>query len=198
MVVISATLTFIAKKAAFQAVMFWIGDGLTQIITQFNKEPITDENGRERTAQERLSAAAEKYDKSRGKRRAIFGLFAGPCLGYWYDNLGQWIPGFDIVSLAEKVALDQLVFTPPFLASFFASQEYMRTGGDWEATKVKVRSEWWPTLKTNWWFWTPCAAVNYEYVFPNWRHTFMSTCGVFWDSFLSFRASPHNAEEHNG
>lgn len=84
-----------------------------------------------------LLSVISDVDWGRCARFAAIGAgFLAPSLHYWYGFLGRRFPGLSVTAVAKRVALDQLVFTPVFLAAFLSLAMLI----DGQAAKVSERA----------------------------------------------------------
>ena len=96
------------------------------------------------------------------------------------------------LSLATKVVVNQIVFTPVFNSYFFGMQSLL--SGDsisdaWERIKRTV-----PTSFVNSWkLWPAVTAFNFTYISPQYRALFAGVVAVGWQSYLSWLN--HNEEK---
>lgn len=96
-----------------------------------------------------------------------------------------------LLSLATKVVVNQIVFTPVFNSYFFGMQSLL--SGDsfadaWERIKRTVPSSFVNSCK----LWPAVTAFNFTYVLPQYRALFAGLVAVGWQSYLSllnFRAA---------
>lgn len=102
------------------------------------------------------------------------GLVVGPVLHGWYAVLSALVPPAPAAAAAaspgpwlalRKLALDQFVFAPPFLAAILGGLA-LAEGAPPEAAASKLRSTWWPVVTANWTFWLPANFVNFRFVPP--------------------------------
>ena len=90
-----------------------------------------------------------------------------------------------MLSLATKVTVNQLVFTPVFNSYFFGMQSLL--SGDtvleaWERIKKTV-----PTSFINSWkLWPAVTAFSFTYIQPQYRAVFAGVVAVGWQSYLSW------------
>lgn len=78
-------------------------------------------------------------DWARCARFAALGAgFLAPSLHYWYGFLGRRFPGLSVTAVAKRVALDQLAFTPVFVAAFLSLAMLI----DGQAAKVSEHKPW--------------------------------------------------------
>ena len=89
-----------------------------------------------------------------------------------------------ILSLATKVVVNQIVFTPVFNSYFFGMQSLL--SGDsfadaWERIKRTVPASFINSLK----LWPAVTAFNFTYVSPQYRALLAGVVAVGWQTYLS-------------
>ena len=68
------------------------------------------------------AAASRQFDYARlGNMTLLGAVLVAPVLHVWYGFLGRKIPGSSVGSVVGRVALDQVVFAPTFIAVFFSA-----------------------------------------------------------------------------
>lgn len=83
----------------------------------------------------KFSLVASHIDWGRCARFTFLGAaFLAPALHYWYGFLIRTFPGTAVSTVVKRVALDQLAFTPVFLASFLSTVMVL----DGNAAKVSL------------------------------------------------------------
>jgi protein Mpv17 len=118
---------------------------------------------------------------------AMWGALAAAPMGHrWHAFLDERInlamEGPQRV--ATKIALDQLVFTPPSTVLFLTFRSLTK-GLSLEAAHNSAVEHLVPTLQTNWMVWPFVHIVTFSLVPVNWRVSFLAVCAVFWAMFLS-------------
>ena len=88
------------------------------------------------------------------------------------------------LSLATKVVVNQIVFTPVFNSYFFGMQSLL--SGDsfadaWERIKRTVPV----SFINSWKVWPAITCFNFTYVLPQYRALFAGVVAVGWQSYLS-------------
>lgn len=83
------------------------------------------------------------WDKARTLRMTFFGAcFAGPVLHNWYGFLDRTIRlSTPVRSLLGRVAIDQMLFAPCFIASFFVGQGLL-AGESWPTIQERLQKVW--------------------------------------------------------
>ena len=128
----------------------------------------------------------EALDAQRSAKMALMGgLMVGPALHFWYGALLRFVPGTSFGDAARRVALDQLVFAPPFTAACFAFLSALDMRGI-SALKAQLRQRWTDAVIANWQLWTPAQCVNFYFVPPPYQVLFANGVAVGWNVYLSW------------
>ncbi|CAK4070508.1 unnamed protein product [Aphanomyces euteiches] len=119
------------------------------------------------------------------------GVFIAPTLHVWYGFLNRVVVGTTTKAVATRLVLDQFVFSPTFLATFFGVLLVVSPQEPNEpplATrfKDKVSRDWWPALQTNWIVWIPAQLCNFALVPPALQVLFSNVVGLFWNAYMSY------------
>ncbi|KAG0043031.1 Protein required for ethanol metabolism [Gryganskiella cystojenkinii] len=117
---------------------------------------------------------------------AVFGTcFAGPVLHHWYKFLDKNIrlssPG---KSLLGRVAVDQFMFAPCFIASFFVGQGLL-AGQDLKTIQGRLEKGYPGALKSNYMVWPAVQLLNFWFVPLQHRLMVVNTFALGWNTYLS-------------
>ncbi|KAI2618078.1 hypothetical protein GGS26DRAFT_392817 [Hypomontagnella submonticulosa] len=98
------------------------------------------------------------------------------------------------LSIAVKIVVNQLVFTPIFNSYFFGSQALL--AGDslaetWDRIRRTVPVSW----LNAWKFWPAVTAVNFTFVPIAYRSVFAGIAGVGWQTYMSYLNRQAEIEE---
>ncbi|KAL5518588.1 hypothetical protein ACEPAH_271 [Sanghuangporus vaninii] len=107
--------------------------------------------------------------------------------------IGQ-IPRVSGLAVAKRVAADQLFMAPIGLALFIVSMGVME-GLDGSQIKKKFIDLYPSALSANWQVWPLAQVVNFRYMPLSARVPFQSTCGIFWNLYLSLLNSSESRKE---
>jgi hypothetical protein len=133
----------------------------------------------------------EHWDCKRTLRMTVFGTailgFAG---GYWYKWLDHRYEAVTLQNILKKVALDQLVFAPPFYASFYLTMALMQ-GESLKNSLLNMKKNFLPTYAADLMIWPATQAFNFKVLSPDNRILFISAISIGWNAFLSH-------VQHNG
>ncbi|KAI8897353.1 hypothetical protein BC833DRAFT_594093 [Globomyces pollinis-pini] len=129
----------------------------------------------------------DSYDVKRTRRLGGFGLFlAGPAMITWYRFLNlKVVIANPQKALLTRVAMDQLLFAPTFMAIFFTYNGYME-GEDWEGIKNRLRKGYPSALVGNYTLWPAVQLVNFKYVPLNYQANVVNTVALGWNTYMSY------------
>lgn len=120
-----------------------------------------------------------------GKFTFLGVALVGPILHFWYGGLARRIPGVDLLSTFKRLALDQLLFAPAFIAIFFTSALTL-DGKNFNEIMTKLKEEWATTVQANWSIWTPAQFINFRFIVQKYQVLFSNCIGVVWNIYLSY------------
>lgn len=128
----------------------------------------------------------EEYNPFRTLRHLTIGGIISIPAYTWFIYLGTLFnyPS-KILSLATKVVVNQIVFTPVFNSYFFGMQSLLsgdRFADAWERIKRTVPTSFINSCK----LWPAVTAFNFTYILPQYRALFAGVVAVGWQSYLSW------------
>ena len=136
-------------------------------------------------AQEKQGAYWMSIDWLRTLKFTMMGAwFTSPILHVWYGFLARRIPGTDLWATVLRLSLDQLVFAPMFIPSFFAVTLMM--DGTPEKVVPKIKAEWFSTVIANYVVWVPAQFINFKFTPPHLQVLFSNMVGFFWNIYISY------------
>mmetsp|Transcript_42581 Transcript_42581/g.107448 ORF Transcript_42581/g.107448 Transcript_42581/m.107448 type:complete len:235 (-) Transcript_42581:176-880(-) len=128
------------------------------------------------------------YDWQRTLRLAFFGFaFSGPLNCWWYRRLDKFtnhLAANKLKFLASKVFLDQCVFEPPHMASFFIATSLIE-GHSFEWIKEKMKEEYISTYLMDCRLWPVVQALNFYFVPLHWQALVVHSVSIGWNAYLS-------------
>lgn len=114
-------------------------------------------------------------------RYAIMGTFIySPILYGWYKWLDGRFVGTAPKIIVRKLILDQFLITPPLLVVFFVGMAAMEGAPLLKECKEKFVS----TFGKSCLFWLPVQTVNFIFIPPKFRVTYMGACAFAWVNVL--------------
>lgn len=106
----------------------------------------------------------------------------------WYLFLNSMFKDMPtIVSVLERILVDQLCFSPVSLACFFAYSTMVIEQGTKKDYQKKLFNLYFSTLAVSFSVWFPVQFINFSVMPRNLQVPFSSGVGVIWNCFLSFR-----------
>ncbi|KAL7414850.1 hypothetical protein BDY24DRAFT_440309 [Mrakia frigida] len=158
----------IVGNSVSSAVLFATGDGI---------------------AQQLVEKKGADHDFVRTGRIVVWGgAFFAPVVGQWFKILQRLPIQNKTVSTVAKVGLDQFVFAPVVLSTFFTAMGLME-GKKFPDIQEKLKADLVPTLKTNWMVFIPVQAVNMSLVPLPLRLLTINCVNIPWNTYLSIKAN---------
>ena len=125
-------------------------------------------------------------DTTRTARFGFLGLvLIGPVIHGWFEMLVRWFPGNTASTVVKRVALDQFIFSPVFVATFLASLWTLESQSD---IAQKLQEQLPSTVVANWSLWMPAQVINFRFVSPKYQVLFSNFVGFVWNVYLSYKA----------
>ena len=122
------------------------------------------------------------------------GVFiVGPAMRYWYILLDNTIKGTRTIDAMKKVLMDQTIFAPCIIATFFGTTGLL-FGKTQAEIKAKFRNQYLSTLLTNYYIWPAVQTINFNFVPLQHRVFVVNFIAIFWNTYLSWAA---NKDEHD-
>ncbi|KAI5845788.1 hypothetical protein DFP73DRAFT_402800 [Morchella snyderi] len=166
---------------------------VTQLLTSIAIYALGDLN-----AQFLFGEEGVAYDPVRtGRNIAIGGVFSIPSY-LWFKYLGE---SFNfrskLLSISTRVLVNQIFFTPVFLAAFFTLQSVFSSVGTVSTREmVDTLKKTIPTAYINSCkLWPAVTAVNFWFVPLEFRALFGGAIAVGWNGYLSFLSQRANRED---
>ncbi|OQR70342.1 protein Mpv17-like [Tropilaelaps mercedesae] len=129
------------------------------------------------------------YEPARTVRFFILGTcWVGPIIRKWYIFLDKRFPGHTKLEACKKVAVDQLVFAPPYLHGVLGFLSILE-GKNWEATIARLREDGYKIVAAAWCYWPASQLFNFYFVPLPYRFLYSSTMAVCWNVYFSWRAN---------
>uniref|UniRef100_A0A7S1CGT8 Peroxisomal membrane protein MPV17 n=1 Tax=Bicosoecida sp. CB-2014 TaxID=1486930 RepID=A0A7S1CGT8_9STRA len=117
------------------------------------------------------------------------GVLVGPGLHFWYGTLNRLIPGVTTKAVLGRLALDQLVWAPPFIAVFMGTLKTMQ-GRPYDDLLEIV----WESCKVNWMLWPAANFINFKFVPGQYQVLFANFVALIWNTYLSYAGNKPAAE----
>ena len=145
-------------------------------------------------SQQIVERRGRKHDFTRTFGMMSIGFFIiGPTMRYWYIFLDSTIKGKRTIDAMKKVAMDQTIFAPCIIATFFTTTGLL-FGKTQAEIESKFRNQYLKTLLTNYYIWPVIQTINFNFVPLQHRVFVVNFVAIFWNTYLSWAA---NKEEHD-
>ncbi|KAK2143766.1 hypothetical protein LSH36_814g00016 [Paralvinella palmiformis] len=127
------------------------------------------------------------YDARRTSRYTGVGLLvAGPAMYAWYTRLDRIVKGTKSLAVIKKVALDQVLFLPVYLASFISLMSILR-GERASRLRGQLRRDFGSLLVTSYKIWPLVQTINFYLVPLHHRILVMNCVSIAWNTYLGWR-----------
>mmetsp|Transcript_28958 Transcript_28958/g.50255 ORF Transcript_28958/g.50255 Transcript_28958/m.50255 type:complete len:253 (-) Transcript_28958:436-1194(-) len=138
---------------------------------------------------------ADSIDIGRVLRLASFGfLIHGPTGHVFYGFLDGKMPGTSAITVASKVAIDQILWNPIFGVMFFTYMT-LAEGKTLEDVKSKIQNDLFTAVRGSWTVWPVAHAINFRFIGTDQRLLYINSVQIFYNMFLSFIANKGGSDE---
>lgn len=112
------------------------------------------------------------------------GVLVGPGLHFWYMNLAKWVPGTSTIAVIKRLALDQLLWAPAFIATFFSLMAVLQGKG--HEIPQRLQTTYPDAVLANWKLWPAAQIINFKFVPLQHQVMYSNVIAVFWNAYLSW------------
>ncbi|XP_050532573.1 PXMP2/4 family protein 4-like [Daktulosphaira vitifoliae] len=135
---------------------------------------------------QQMAFGDNEFDFVRAARFGLFGAFyVAPTLNAWLTVARFLYPRNDIRSAIKKALLEQVIYSPCAMVSFYFGMSLLE-GKTAEEAKQEVKNKFFPTYQVGVVVWPVLQVVNYTMVPEKNRIPFVSICSLGWSSFLAY------------
>ena len=136
---------------------------------------------------QKLVEQSDSIDWPRVARLASFGVFIHGTSGhYFYSLLDSHFPGTSGGTVATKVLIDQICWSPVFTTIFFGYNLLLEEGKTIKDFSSKLQADLFTGVRGSWTFWGPAHVINFALVPPSQRLLYINGLQVIYNIFLSF------------
>ncbi|XP_011496434.1 PREDICTED: protein Mpv17 [Ceratosolen solmsi marchali] len=136
--------------------------------------------------------SAKNLDLIRTAQFAGIGFFiAGPATRTWYGILDKYFGSKGVIVVLKKVACDQLLFAPVFIAILLSTIALMQ-GHNLKSTKLKLKNEYTDILINNYKLWPIVQLLNFYFVPLHYQVLVVQAIAILWNTYISYRTNRDN------
>ena len=114
----------------------------------------------------------------------------GPMMRYWYIFLDYAVTGNTTSSAVKKMVMDQTMFAPTIIATFFTTTGLL-FGKSFDEIQLKFHNQYINTMITNYKIWPFVQVVNFNFVPLQHRVFVVNFVAIFWNTYLSWATNKH-------
>jgi len=134
------------------------------------------------------------WEPARTGRFAFLGLcLIAPVSHHWYGFVMSKIPGSGALTIAKRVAFDQLFFAPLFIPTFVTSLKLLE-GQSLSSAITQVKESFVSMYTSNLFLWVPAMAFNFAFTPAKYQVLFSNCVGFVWNTWLSWKTQEENKE----
>ncbi|XP_039755591.1 mpv17-like protein 2 isoform X2 [Pararge aegeria] len=126
----------------------------------------------------------EEYDPKRNMHMAFSGIGVGILCHHWYKILDRFIIGKSYDMVVKKLLLDQLIFSPIMIVTFFGSLAIFEKE-PFSDFKKEVRDKFITLYRAEWMVWPPAQVINFYFLPTKYRVLYDSTISLGYDVYTS-------------
>lgn len=116
-------------------------------------------------------------------------FFQGPTVRAWYGFLAKRITHPNaVVRTLQKVAIDQFIFAPIFIAQLVSIISFMQHQDVGKITK-KLQNEYVDIVLANYYVWPWVQLVNFRFVPLNYQVLLTQAVAVMWNTYVSWKTN---------
>lgn len=126
----------------------------------------------------------DKYDAKRTMHMAFSGAALGVLCHNWYKVLDKFIVGKTFDMVTKKLLLDQLIFSPIMIITFFGSLALFEER-PLQNFKAEVRDKFVRLYRAEWLVWPPAQIINFYFLPTRFRVLYDNTISLGYDIYTS-------------
>lgn len=126
----------------------------------------------------------DKFDSKRTMHMAFSGAALGVLCHNWYTVLDKMIVGRTVNMVTKKLLLDQLIFSPIMIVTFFGSLALFEER-PLQNFKDEVRNKFVRLYRAEWLVWPPAQVINFYFLPTRFRVLYDNTISLGYDVYTS-------------
>ncbi|XP_038206393.1 mpv17-like protein 2 [Zerene cesonia] len=126
----------------------------------------------------------DKYDFKRTMHMGFSGAAVGVLCHHWYKVLDRFIIGKTTDMVIKKLLLDQLIFSPIMIVTFFGSLALLEENPV-DNFKDEVKDKFVTLYQAEWMVWPPAQIINFYFLPTRFRVLYDNTISLGYDVYTS-------------
>ncbi|XP_045495763.1 mpv17-like protein 2 [Colias croceus] len=126
----------------------------------------------------------DKYDFKRTLHMGFSGAAVGVLCHHWYKVLDRFIIGKTTDMVIKKLLLDQVIFSPIMIVTFFGSLALLEDNPV-DNFKDEVKDKFVTLYKAEWMVWPPAQIINFYFLPTRFRVLYDNTISLGYDIYTS-------------
>ncbi|KAK7075190.1 hypothetical protein SK128_011140 [Halocaridina rubra] len=131
-----------------------------------------------------LNGKQMAWDTARTRHMTCSGITVGALCHHWYILLDKKLPGRTTKVVIKKLLVDQILFSPVCLLTFFLSLGVFK-GGNWDDFVTDIQEKSWRLYAAEWLVWPPAQLVNFYWLPTKYRVLYDNTISLLYDVYTS-------------
>lgn len=127
---------------------------------------------------------SDKYDIKRTMHMASSGASVGVLCHHWYKVLDRFIVGRTWKNVTKKLVLDQVIFSPIMILTFFGSLALFEEK-PLENFRNEVKDKFETLYRAEWYIWPPAQLFNFFFLPTKYRVLYDNTISLGFDVYCS-------------
>uniref|UniRef100_A0A1L8D944 Putative conserved plasma membrane protein n=1 Tax=Nyssomyia neivai TaxID=330878 RepID=A0A1L8D944_9DIPT len=133
----------------------------------------------------RTNLLQKRYDWKRIGQMFLVGCLAGPFHHFFYKWMDHILPKADVVTSAKKIFLDQTIFSPFCIITFFYSAGILENKNLGECNK-ELKEKFLTVYFADWTIWPTAQFINFYFLPPQYRVLYINVITMFYNVFLCY------------
>lgn len=125
-------------------------------------------------------------------RTAKFGcigfFMVGPTVRTWYGILDKLFGSKGTTTTLKKVACDQLLFAPIFIATLISTIG-LSQGSSLQGIKDKLKNEYPDIVTNNYKLWPMVQLINFYFIPLHYQVLVVQAVAILWNTYISYRTN---------
>lgn len=166
-------------------ILMVFGDTLAQCVEMYKLRVKMDQLDEDRKSKEYQNSKIMDYDILRVCRMFVVGAIQGPLHHVIYVWMERIMPVANLRNTLCKILIDQTVLSPLCIILFFSSACALENKNFTEAY-AELKQKFLYIYSVDWCVWPIVQYMNFRYLDPKYRVTYVNICTAFYNIFMSY------------